>query len=327
MREKTLSGDSVIEIGKSVSLSQYQAWFQAATGKTLSGWEFQPWLRTQSGKTLQEAAGGRLLVCVDEEGGTVVRLSSNPNLRRTAFSSPQYLYLTGGMELIREDTAEKCQFLQSYDINVNFAPVADVVTSSRGFLYRRAFGKGAEQTAEYVAEVVGVMEQCGMGSCIKHFPGYGNTSGDTHNGLVTVDTAEEIIYAQELLPFAAGIEAGADSVMVTHTVLSAIDPDRPATLSPAVIGILRDHLGFEGVTVSDAMDMGAIEEYTGGRDACVAAVLAGIDLLCTPADAREAYNALLAAVQDGTIPSERLDEAAERIVLWKIELGLYETDG
>lgn len=277
--------------------------------------------------TLQSAAGGRLLVCVDEEGGTVVRLSSNPNLRTNAFSSPQFLYLLGGMDAIREDTVEKCAFLREYGVNVNFAPVADVVTSKKGFLYRRAFGKGAEQTAEYVSEVVGIMEQEGMGSCIKHFPGYGNTSGDTHNGLVTVDTAEEIIRAQELLPFAAGIAAGADSVMVTHTIISDIDAERPATLSPAIISILRDDLGFDGVIISDAMDMGAIKEYTGGSDPCVAGFLAGLDLLCTPSDAKAAYDALLTAVREGVISPERLDESVIRIVLWKMELGLYEIDG
>ena len=277
--------------------------------------------------TLQEAAGGKLLVCVDEEGGTVVRLSNNEALRSSRFQSPQYIFTLGGMNAIREDTAEKCEFLQSFGINVNFAPVADVVTSPTGFLYRRAFGRGGEETAEYVYEVVSVMEEYGMGSTVKHFPGYGNSAGDTHDGLVTVDTSEEDIRQRELLPFVAGISAGVDSVMVTHTILSAIDPGIPATLSPAVISILRNDLGFEGVIISDAMDMGAIDEYTGGTDACVAGFLAGLDMLCTPDDALAAYDALLTAVRDGTISQQRLDESVVRIVLWKMELGLYETNG
>jgi len=277
--------------------------------------------------TLQNACGGKLLVCVDEEGGTVVRLSANKNLRSARFRSPQAIYAAGGMEAIRSDTAEKCEFLKGFGVNVNFAPVADVVTNSRGFLYKRAFGIGAQETAQYVHEVVSVMEEHGMGSSIKHFPGYGNASGDTHNGLVVLDTPEAEIRSRDLLPFVSGIAAGADSVMVTHTIVSAIDPVNPATLSPAVISVLRSDLGFDGVIISDAMDMGAISEYTGGKDACVAGFCAGLDMLCTPANAKTAYNALLGAVQDGTISQERLDESVTRIVMWKLSLGIYEMDG
>ena len=276
---------------------------------------------------LQNACGGSLLICVDEEGGQVVRVSENKQLRSSPFRSPKNIYKSGGMDAIRADAAEKSDFLLGFGINVNFAPVADVVTSKSGFLYRRAFGESAEKTAEYVGEVVKVMKQRGIGCTIKHFPGYGNSSGDTHNGLVRVDTPIAEIRERELLPFKAGIAAGADSVMVTHTIISAIDSERPATLSPSVISLLRDELGFEGVIISDAMDMGAIEEYSGGKDACVAAFLAGIDLLCTPADAKEAYNSMLTAINDGTISSGRLDEAVIRIILWKQNLGLYEISG
>lgn len=276
---------------------------------------------------LQAACGGKLLICVDEEGGRVVRVSKNKKLRSSPFRSPRLIYAAGGMDAIRADAAEKSDFLLGFGINVNFAPVADVVTSMNGFLFERAFGINAEKTAEYVGEVVTVMKERGIGCTIKHFPGYGNSSGDTHNGLVRVDTPLAEIKERELLPFKAGIAAGADSVMVTHTVISAIDAERPATLSPAVISLLRDELGFEGVIISDAMDMGAIEEYSGGKDVCVAAFLAGIDLLCTPTDAKTAYNSLLAAIKDGTIPPERLDEAVTRIILWKQNLGLYEISG
>lgn len=276
---------------------------------------------------LQSTTDGHLLICVDEEGGDVVRLSSNENLRSSRFKSPQRLFALGGMDAIREDTAEKSSFLKSFGINVNFAPVADVVTSPFGFLYSRSFGQGGEATAEYVYAVVSVMKESGIGSTVKHFPGYGNSSGDTHEGLVVIDTSEEDIRQRELLPFAAGIAAGADSVMVTHTIISAIDPNAPATLSPTVISLLRDELGFNGVIISDAMDMGAIAEYTGGQDACVSGFLAGLDMLCTPSDARASYAALLSAVENGTISQERLDASVTRIVMWKLSLGLYEISG
>lgn len=273
---------------------------------------------------LQQAAGGNMLVCVDEEGGTVVRVSSNRKLRDNPFRSPQVLYAEGGMEYVAYDAVEKALFLRQFGFNVNFAPVADVVTDPQAMMYDRAFGQDAAATAEYVATVVKASENAGVGTCIKHFPGYGNTSGDTHNGIVTLDTGLEQLRQSDLLPFAAGIEAGCGAVMITHTVMSAIDPERPASMSPAVIALLRDELGFEGVTVSDGMDMGAIEAYSDGEDVCVTAFLAGIDLMCTPEDGREAFEALLAAVNDGTIPSSLLDEAVRRILRWKLSLGLYQ---
>ena len=272
---------------------------------------------------LQEAAGGNMLVCVDEEGGTVVRVSSSRLLRDTPFSSPQRLYAEGGMGLIAYDATEKARFLRQFGINVNFAPVADVVTDPGAMMYDRAFGQDAAATSEYVTAVVTASEAAGVGTCIKHFPGYGNTAGDTHNGIVTLDTSLDQLRRSDLLPFAAGIEAGCGAVMITHTVMSAIDPDRPASMSPAVISLLRDELGFEGVIISDGMDMGAIKAYSDGTDVCVTAFLAGIDLMCTPTDSRATYSAFMAAVADGTISAEQLDEAVARILRWKLSLGLY----
>lgn len=273
---------------------------------------------------LQTACGGRLLVCVDEEGGTVVRVSRNELLRPTKFQSPQSVFEQGGMEAIVDDAAEKSEFLAGFGFNVNFAPVADVVTDSNGFLYKRAFGQGAEETAEYVKNVVSTMKACGMGCTIKHFPGYGNAYGDTHNGIVVVGTSKKEILNSELTPFKAGIAAGADSVMVTHSIMTELDPDRPSSLSPATISLLREELGFDGVVISDGLDMGAILQYSGGKDVCVTAFLAGNDLLCTPTDADIAFDALYKAVEDGTISPERLDESVKRIVEWKIGLGLYD---
>jgi len=275
-------------------------------------------------RSLQQASDGKMLICVDEEGGTVVRISSNRLLRSSSFRSPQKLYAEGGMDLIASDGVEKARFLRQYGINVNFAPVADVVTSKNAMMYRRAFGGDAQATAEYVRTAVTASESEGVGTCLKHFPGYGNTSGDTHNGLVSLDTTVDELRASDLIPFEAGIEAGSGAVMITHTVMTAIDPDNPASLSPAVIALLRNEMGFDGVIVSDGMDMGAIIDYSDENDVCVTAFLAGIDLMCTPVDGRKAYSALLDAVNDGTISASRLDEAVMRILRWKMSLGLYQ---
>lgn len=274
-------------------------------------------------RQLQLASDSHMLICVDEEGGSVVRVSSNRLLRGSSFRSPQKLYAEGGLEYISYDAAEKAGFLRQFGFNVNFAPVADVVTDPKAMMYSRAFGLDAAATSDYVYTVVTASEAAGVGTCLKHFPGYGNTAGDTHNGIVSLDTSLEQLRQSDLLPFEAGIDAGCGAVMVTHTIMTAIDPEHPASMSPAVISILRDEMGFDGVIISDGMDMGAISAYSEGSDVCVASFLAGIDLMCTPSNGREAHAALVAAVNDGTISVESLDQAVARILRWKFSLGLF----
>lgn len=272
----------------------------------------------------QTAGGGKLLICVDEEGGTVVRMSGLSELRSEKYKSPQSLYKLGGFEEIRNDTINKCEFLKTYGVNVNFAPVADVVTESSAFMYKRAFGKNAEDTGEYVKTVVTAMKENKVGSSIKHFPGYGNSKGDTHEGLDHNKNSLGALKASDLVPFKYGVEAGADSIMVTHTIIDDVDAENPASLSTECIALIREYLGFEGVILTDALDMGAIIEFCDGEDPCVQAFCAGIDMLCLPSDPKEAYTNLLNAVNEGKISQERLDESVERILVWKINLGLYD---
>lgn len=272
----------------------------------------------------QEAASGNLLICVDEEGGTVVRMSSLSALRSEKYKSPQELYKLGGYDKIREDTVNKCEFLKTYGVNVNFAPVADVVTEKSAFMYKRAFGKNAAATGEYVATVVTAMKENKVGSTIKHFPGYGNSKGDTHEGLDHNSSSIGALKASDLVPFKNGIDAGADSIMVTHTIIDEVDPEKPASLSPKCISLIRDYLEFDGVVLTDALDMGAVIEFCDGKDPCVEAFIAGIDVLCLPKDPAKAYENLIEAVNDGRISQERLDESVLRIIRWKLSLDLYE---
>ncbi len=271
----------------------------------------------------QNASDGKMLIGIDEEGGTVVRLSSQPQLRSTAFRSPQELYNLGGLDLIKADTINKCSFLRGYGVNLNFAPVADVTTSSDGYMYKRAFGGNAKETGEYVTAVVSSMNESGVASSMKHFPGYGNSTADTHEGLDHNTKTLEDLMANDFVPFREGIKAGADSIMMTHTVIEAVDDKNPASLSVSCTDLVREELGFEGVIVSDALDMGAIKEFCGDTEPSVLAVLGGCDLLCTPDDPVAAYNNLLAAVENGTITEKRLDESVKRILVMKIEMGLY----
>ena len=270
----------------------------------------------------QQAAATPMLIGVDEEGGTVVRASAFPSFRDSRFQSPQSLFAEGGLERIASDTEEKDALLASLGVNVNLAPVCDVSTDPADFIYDRAFGQDAQATSEYVRTVVEQMNTDGMGMVLKHFPGYGSNT-DTHTGIAQDDRPLEQFRASDFLPFAAGIDSGAQAVLVCHNIVACMDDSLPASLSPAVHDILRDELGFDGVVMTDDLVMQAITDYTGDADAAVLAVQAGNDMLIS-SDFVTQYNAVLAAVQDGTISETTIRDAAVRVVRWKIELGLID---
>ena len=269
---------------------------------------------------LQESSPIPLLLAVDEEGGTVCRVSSNPRLRAVPFAAPRALYEQGGWALVESDTAEKAQLLLSLGLNVNLAPVADVPLNRANYISARSFGTDPAETAEYVRRVVTVMKREGIGSTLKHFPGYGG-SADTHTGQAYDRRTMDAFTGGDFLPFLAGIEAGADAVLVSHNIVQCMDADHPASLSPEVHRILREELGFSGVILRDDLSMQAIGQFTGGEDAAVAAALAGNDLLCC-GDFEAAAQALLAAVEDGRLPEAQLDASVLRILRWKQSLGL-----
>ena len=277
---------------------------------------------TQTIQSYQDAAATPMLIGVDEEGGTVVRISSNPNLRAAPFHSPQSLYNEGGFTLITSDTKEKDELLASLGINVNFAPVCDVSTNPADFINARAFGQDAAQTSEYVRTVVSQMVADGTGMVLKHFPGYGSNV-DTHTGIAIDERPLDSFRESDFLPFEAGIAAGAQSILVSHNVVNCMDSELPASLSPAVHDILRTELGFDGVIMTDDLIMEAITDHTGGENAAVLAVQAGNDMLVS-SDFVTQYNAVLAAVQDGTISADRIRESAVRVIRWKLDLGLMQ---
>ena len=277
---------------------------------------------TQTIQSYQDAAATPMLIGVDEEGGTVVRISSNPNLRAAPFHSPQSLYNEGGFTLITSDTKEKDELLASLGVNVNFAPVCDVSTNPADFINARAFGQDAAQTSEYVRTVVSQMVADGTGMVLKHFPGYGSNV-DTHSGIAIDERPLDSFRESDFLPFEAGIAAGAQSILVSHNVVNCMDSELPASLSPAVHDILRTELGFDGVIMTDDLIMEAITDYTGGENAAVLAVQAGNDMLVS-SDFVTQYNAVLAAVQDGTISADRIRESAVRVIRWKLDLGLMQ---
>ena len=243
----------------------------------------------------QAVSGIPMLIGTDEEGGTVVRASSNPNLFPSREPSP-------------------------LGVNVNFAPVADVSTDPADFIYDRTLGQDAQTTADYVSQVVAVMDQEHMGSVLKHFPGYGNNV-DTHTGIAIDQRPYETFQTADFLPFQAGIQAGADAVLVSHNIVTSMDEALPASLSATVHQILREGLGFEGVILTDDLAMDAVAQYAQDGSAAVLAVQAGNDMVLTT-DFTTQIPQVIAAVEDGTIPESQIDQSVARVLSWKYDLGL-----
>lgn len=281
----------------------------------------------------QAAAELPLLIGVDEEGGTVVRVSSNPHLRSKKFSSPGKLWKQGLDALLRE-TREKSILLKSLGFNVNLAPVADVSTNSGDFIYDRTTGMDAEETADYTARVTEAQSFYGLGSVLKHFPGYGNNK-DTHTGVAVDERSMETFLEQDFLPFQAGIAVEETvwpsgelrrlrpAVLVSHNIVNCMDPNLPASLSPEVHRILREDLGFDGVVMTDDLAMDAVKAYAAEGDVAVMSIQAGNDLVVTT-DYRTQIPRVIQAVRDGALEEEAVDAACLRVLRWKLELGLLE---
>lgn len=258
-----------------------------------------------------------MLFTVDEEGGSVVRISSNPKLRNEPFKSPQDIYNEEGMDGIISDTKEKSELLKSLGINVNLAPIADVSTNTSDFIYDRSFGKSASETSKYVEAVVNAYNESGLGSCLKHFPGYGNNV-DTHTG-VAVDNRDYSVFEEsDFLPFKAGIESGVPSILVSHNIVSSMD-SVPSSLSVKVHKILRDNLGFTGVIITDDLEMDAISKYV--ENANVEAVKAGNNLLITT-DYETSFNDIKEAYNNNEIDDETINKAVFKVLAWKYSLGV-----
>ena len=275
--------------------------------------------------SLQETSPIPLLLGVDEEGGTVVRASYYPAFRAEKFRSPQALFAAGGLEAVRADALDKSAFLLDLGLNVNLAPVCDVSTDPADFIYARAFGQDAQATAEYADTVVSAMGEAGIGSVLKHCPGYGSNR-DTHTGIAVDQRPLEQFRQSDFLPFQAGIDAGAGGVLVSHNIVTCLDPELPASLSPASYQVLREELGFEGVAMTDDLDMDAVQKYVEEGTAPVMALQAGADLVLT-SDPQGGIPSVLEAVETGALTWDRLDQSVLRVLRWKLQLGLLSLPG
>ena len=268
----------------------------------------------------QETSKIPLIISADEEGGNVLRVSKFPQFGEEPFKSPRDLFRCGGWEGVREETYRKCKLLLSIGVNMNLAPVCDYTPDESAYISHRVFGVSPEDTAKFVQIVTSVMKEQGLGSSLKHFPGYGGNS-DTHKGMSYDGRELSVFESQDILPFIAGINAGADSVMVSHNIVACCDKDYPSSLSYPVHEYLRNKLGYDGVIVTDSLTMSAIREFTEGKDPCVRALLCGNDMIIT-SKYEDGYKCVLEAVKDGTVSQDVLDSAVRRILKMKIDLHL-----
>lgn len=275
---------------------------------------------TENINACQEIAKIPLLIGVDEEGGTVVRVSDNKNLRETPFLSPRDTFANGGWSAIEEDSVEKADLLLSLGINVNLAPVCDVTSDCNAFMYERSFSGNAGEVSRFVKKVVETSSEKKLGSVLKHFPGYGNNE-DTHTGIAYDNRDFSEFLETDFKPFEAGIESKADCVLVSHNIVSCMDSEYPASLSKEIHNILRNQLNFDGVIMTDDLSMGAITDYTGVENAAVIAIKSGNDLLCC-SDVEEQYPAVLSSVKSDEISIVQIDDSVKRILRWKQKLGL-----
>lgn len=266
----------------------------------------------------QKGAKIPLLTAVDEEGGTVVRISSNPLLRATPYKSPQELYQQGGFDLIQSDTVDKAKLLNSLGINLLLGPVADVSTNSSDYIYKRTLGQDANLTSTYIETVVKTLKANNMSMSLKHFPGYGSNK-DTHAGIAIDNRPLESFKLNDFLPFEAGIKAGAESIMVSHNIIANVE-NTPASISSKIHEILREDLNFTGIIITDALDMGAINQYT-KNDPIIQAVSAGNNLLIVT-DYKSAYQSISSGLNNNQLTEKQIDYAVFRVLAWKYYKGL-----
>ena len=272
---------------------------------------FQADLRTLAGKPL---------LYVDEEGGRVARLANNP-----AFGLPKYENMTvfHSPREVREAAFTIGSYLSRYGFDVDFAPVADVNTNPENIVIgTRAFSDKPKVAAKMVRAYVKGLHKAGVQSCLKHFPGHGDTQADTHFGYAVTHKNWAEMASCEMLPFKAGIAAGADLVMSAHISAPAVTgTEIPSTLSPVILqDKLRGELGFKGVIITDAMGMKAVSDRYSSGESAVMTLQAGADIVLMPENLPEAFEAVLSAVEDGTLPESRIDESVRRILALKLSL-------
>ena len=263
-----------------------------------------------------------ILLAVDEEGGSVTRIGGQAAFGEMRFPNMSEVGAGKDPQAARQVGETIGAYLAKYGFNMDFAPDADVLTNPENMVVKdRSFGSDPQLVWQMASQVAEGLESQGIQPVYKHFPGHGATLGDTHEGFAYTDKTLEELRRQELKPFEEAIDAGADCIMVGHISAPTIVGDNtPSSLSERMVQeILRDEMGFEGVVVTDAMNMGAIQNHYSSAEAAVKAINAGVDMLLMPADFEAARQAVIEAVKSGQISQERIDQSVMRIGRMKLK--------
>jgi beta-N-acetylhexosaminidase len=262
-----------------------------------------------------KALNGAPLLAIDEEGGRVARIGNNP-----AFGVPKFPPMgevaEGGQKAVKAAAFSIGTYLKEYGFDIDLAPVADVNTNPENIIIGpRAFSDDPETAGKMVQIYLKALQKQGVSGCLKHFPGHGDTKADTHLGYAVSHKTREDLLNCEMIPFKAGIKAGARMIMSAHVSLPNVTgTETPSTLSPDILqGILRKDLGYDGVIITDALEMGAITSAYSIDEACILAIEAGADLLLCVRNYRRCVDAIVAAVESGRLSESRLDESLRRI--------------
>ena len=265
---------------------------------------------------------GNPLLCIDEEGGRVSRLANNPNFDVRKYESMAAIGATGDPKNAYECGNTIGTYLKYYGFDIDFAPVADVNTNPDNIIIGpRAFSDKPEVAAPMVTSYLQGLKDAGITGCVKHFPGHGDTSDDTHTGYVQSLKTWEEMKDCEMVTFRAGIQWGCQLIMTAHIAVPNVTGSTiPSTMSSVVLqDKLRGELGYQNIIITDGMEMGAITKHYTSGEAAVGSIKAGVDIVLGPRDFTEAFDAVMAAVNDGSISEERINQSVRRILKLKIQ--------
>lgn len=269
-----------------------------------------------------ERIGLPMLLAVDEEGGSVRRINGRGIIGGAEIPSMQYIGSTGDVSAAYAIGIQMGQYLSELGFNTDFAPVADVLTNPENNVVRdRSFGSDPELVSDMAVSFMNGLREYRVIPTLKHFPGHGSTSEDSHEEYaISYQTLDELM-SEDLAPYIKCISIGTEMIMAGHISLPNVTGNMmPASMNPEIInGLLRDKLGYDGVVITDALNMGAITEHYDSADAAVAAIAAGCDILLMPSDWYSAYDGVLMAVENGALEEERIDESVRRIIALKLQ--------
>lgn len=270
-----------------------------------------------------------LFIAVDEEGGEVSRIANNPNMKTTLFPSMSEIGANENEEYVYNMGVTIGNEIKKLGFNLDFAPVADILTNKNNKeIGNRSFGSDTKLVSKMVENFVKGIQEQNISATLKHFPGHGDADSDSHDGAVIVENDIKRLRKVEFLPFKAGIKQGVDFIMISHISISRVTEDTvPASMSKIVLkDIIRKELEFEGVVITDAFNMKAITDNYTTKEAVVESIKNGTDIILMPQNLKQAYNAVLEALEDDIITEKRINESVLRILRTKVKRGIILPD-